>query len=39
MIIKKMQKLPAAPDRNRNGACTKKRNRPDKRKNLALFQR
>ena len=33
-----MQKLPEAPDRKRSDACAKKRNRPDKRKNLVLFQ-
>ena len=33
-----MQKLPEAPNRKRGGACTKKRNHPDKRKNLVLFQ-
>ena len=33
-----MQKLPEIPDRKRGGAYTKKRNRPDKRKNLILFQ-
>ena len=33
MIIKNMQKLPEAPDRNRCDTCTKKkRNCPDKRK-------
>ena len=29
-----MQKLPQAPARKRGGACAKKRNLPDKRKNL-----
>ena len=33
-----MQKLPEAPDRKRGDAYAKKRNRPDKRKNLILFQ-
>ena len=33
-----MQKLPEAPDRKRSDVCTKKKNRPDKRKNLVLFQ-
>ena len=38
MIIKNMQKLLEAPDRKRGNACTNKRNHPDKRKNLILFQ-
>ena len=33
-----MQKLPEAPDRKRSNACAKKKNRPDNRKNLTLFQ-
>ena len=33
-----MLKLPDAPIKKRGDACTKKRNRPDKRKNLVLFQ-
>ena len=33
-----MQKLPEASNRKRNDACAKKRNCPDKRKNLVLFQ-
>ena len=33
-----MQKLPEASDRNRDDACAKKRDHPDKRKNLMLFQ-
>ena len=32
-----MQKLTEAPDRKKGDACAKKRNRPDKRNNLALF--
>ena len=31
-----MLKLPEAPDRNTGNACAKKRNHPDKRKNLSL---
>ena len=37
-MIKNMQKLPEAPDRKRGAACAKKKNHPDKRKNLALFK-
>ena len=33
-----MQKLPEAPERKRGEAYAKKRNRPDKRKNVAFFQ-
>ena len=33
-----MQKLPETSDRKRGDACAKKRDRPDKRRNLALFQ-
>ena len=33
-----MQKLPEAPDRKSGDIWTEKRNRPDKRKNLVLFQ-
>ena len=32
-----MQKLVEAPDRKRGDACPKKKNHPDKRKNLFLF--
>ena len=32
-----MQKLPGASDRNRGDACAKKRDNPDKRRNLTLF--
>ena len=38
MIIKNIQKLPEAPNKKRGDASAKKRNRPDKRKNLVLFQ-
>ena len=38
IIIKNMQKLPVASDRKRGDACAKKRNRPDIRKDLILFQ-
>ena len=38
IIIKNIQKLPEAPDRKRGDTCSKKRNRPYKRKNLILFQ-
>ena len=33
-----MQKLPEASDRERGDACAKKRNRPEKRKNVVLIQ-
>ena len=33
-----MQKLPEASDRNRGDAYAKKRDRPDKRRKLILFQ-
>ena len=33
-----MQKLPEASGRNRGDACAKKKDRPDKRRNLILFQ-
>ena len=33
-----MQKHPEASDRKRGDACAKKRDRPDKRRNLILFQ-
>ena len=39
MIIKNMQKLPEASDRKRSDACAKKRNHPEKRKNLVSFPR
>ena len=32
-----MQKFPDASDRNRGDACAKKRDRPNKRKNLTFF--
>ena len=31
-----MQKLPEAPDRKREDACAKKRNRPDKKKRISF---
>ena len=33
-----MQKLPEVSDRKRGNACTRKRDRPDKRRNLTLFK-
>ena len=33
-----MQKLPEASDKKRGDAGAKKRDRPDKRRNLTLFQ-
>ena len=38
MIIKNMHKLPEAPDWKKGDTSAKKRNRPDKRKCLVLFQ-
>ena len=38
ILPKNMQKLPEALDRKRDDTCAKKRNHPDKRKNLVLFQ-
>ena len=32
-----MQKIPEASDRNRGDACAKKRDHPDKRRNLISF--